>query len=771
MNSFTLYHADCTGNQWNCNYPHGVIISDIALLRKAVRYDYVCVAYENSYRSNSNFLSTNCLGMDCDNDHSDDPTEWITPDMIRQSFPDVTFALHYSRHHNISKHGKSARPKFHCLFSVDEITDHAVYSDLKKRVHRIFPYFDTKALDAARFFFGTENPEVEFHPGTITLNECLDMYFPDADPEMFRDDDQLFCRIIPEGNRNATMSHFAGRILKRFGDTRKAHDAFLQRAAQCDPPLDDSELNTIWHSAQGFYKRIKTNDSYIPPEQWNANPAGQFIYDPDDRTDVGQARMLGKHFSRELRYSPATDYIRYDGTCWQESKPGAQAVAHALTDRQLKEAQNAIYYAHKQMNTTGAQNLINESGEKKAQERMNDEQLKAYNALTRANSYRSFALKRRESRNITATLKEARPILEIDPGTMDKDWFLLCTPDATYDLRIGISGAQGHNPNDFITKMTACSPGNNGNKIWQDALNTFFCGDQALIQYVQHVAGLVCVGQVFQEAMVISYGDGRNGKSTFWNALSRVMGSYSGNISADSLTMNCKRNVKPEMAETKGKRLLIASELEEGTRLNTSTVKQLCSTDAIFAEKKYKAPFSFIPSHTLMLYTNHLPKVGAKDTGIWRRLIVIPFRAKIEGKSDVKNYTDYLYDNAREAILQWMLDGAQQAIALEFKIPLPACVTDAIEAYKAENDWLGHFFDECCEIGENLQAKSGELYSAYRIYCATNGEYIRSTTDFYAALDAEGYVRQKLRSGMIVKGLQLSLIRNDAQDEFQDFLQ
>ena len=249
------------------------------------------------------------------------------------------------------------------------------------------------------------------------------------------------------------------------------------------------------------------------------------------------------------------------------------------------------------------------------------------------------------------------------------------------------------------------------------------------------------------------------------------MGSYSGNISADSLTMNCKRNVKPEMAETKGKRLLIASELEEGTRLNTSTVKQLCSTDAIFAEKKYKAPFSFTPSHTLVLYTNHLPKVGAKDTGIWRRLIVIPFKAKIEGQSDIKNYTDYLYDNAREAILQWMLEGAQQAIALEFKIPLPACVTDAIEAYKAENDWLGHFFDECCDIGEGLQAKSGELYSAYRTYCATNGEYIRSTTDFYAALDTEGYVRQKLRSGMIVKGLQLSPVSNDARDEFHDFLQ
>ena len=80
-----------------------------------------------------------------------------------------------------------------------------------------------------------------------------------------------------------------------------------------------------------------------------------------------------------------------------------------------------------------------------------------------------------------------------------------------------------------------------------------------------------------------------------------------------ALTKGCKRNVKPELAEAKGKRLLIASELEEGMRLNTSTVKQLCSTDEIFAEKKYKDPFSFKPSHTLVLYTNHLPKDGVQS--------------------------------------------------------------------------------------------------------------------------------------------------------------
>jgi len=59
------------------------------------------------------------------------------------------------------------------------------------------------------------------------------------------------------------------------------------------------------------------------------------------------------------------------------------------------------------------------------------------------------------------------------------------------------------------------------------------------------------------------------------------MGSYAGVISADVLTAECRRNVKPELAELKGKRFLLASELEEGRRMSTSLVKQLSSTDEI----------------------------------------------------------------------------------------------------------------------------------------------------------------------------------------------
>lgn len=209
------------------------------------------------------------------------------------------------------------------------------------------------------------------------------------------------------------------------------------------------------------------------------------------------------------------------------------------------------------------------------------------------------------------------------------------------------------------------------------------------------------------------------------------------------------------MAELKGKRLVIAAELEEGMRLNTSIVKQLCSTDEVTAEKKYKDPFKYVPTHTLVLYTNHLPRVGANDDGIWRRLIVIPFNAKITGSGDKKNYADFLCENAGGAVLSWIIEGAEKAIKNKYKLKVPKIVEDAINKYRENNDWFSAFVDECCEVDVTFQQKSGEFYQEYRSYCARTGEYTRSTTDFYTALEKAGFERKKTKAGVIVRGIRL----------------
>lgn len=744
---FTLYRSNCLEVPENCTYPHKVEVTGKDSLIEAVKHDYVCAEYQGNYRSNDNFIGSDCLPVDCDNDHSDDPEEWVYPSDVATAFPGVSFAVHYSRNHMKAKGGKAARPKFHVFFAIDRVIEPGQYSEMKKLVNSIFPYFDTKALDAARFFFGTKEPEVEIFDGPMTLTTFL----ADDDFDANMDSGSYGDIVIPEGSRNATLSHYAGRILKRFGNTDEAHKHFAEVAAFCQPPLEQSELDSIWRSAQRFYGKVAAQEGYIPPEQYNQD----LQLKPSDYSDVGQATVLAREYEGKLRYSPSTDFLVYNGRFWEESKPKAQAVAQELTTRQLEEAETEIKKATDEMMKNGAWELLASMGPKKAAMAFSPEQARSFQKYENATTYRNYAIKRRDSKYITAALKEAHPMVEIDQRQLDADEFLFNTPSATYDLRIGLPSAHEHTPADFITKQTTVDPSDDGMDIWQDALETFFCADNELIDYVQEIAGLSAIGKVCVEGLIIAYGEGRNGKSTFWNTLSRVLGTYSGNMSADTLTVGCKRNVKPELAEAKGKRIIIAAELEEGMRLNTSNVKQLCSTDEIYAEKKYKDPFSFVPSHTLVLYTNHLPKVGAIDAGTWRRLIVIPFNAKIEGSSDIKNYADYLFNKAGGAILKWIMTGAKRVIEKDYHIVKPAVVEAAIQKYKDNNDWLSQFLDECCEIDSSYSAKSGDVYNAYRSYCMQVGDYIRSTTDFYTALECAGFERKRSKSARLLFGLQL----------------
>lgn len=738
---FTIYAANCVGSLSNSIYPNKHIITDEASMKAAAEFDHVTAEYKNNHRSNSDFLSSDNIPMDCDNDHSDNPNDWVTPLEVAMAFPGVEFVVVYSRNNMLPKNGKSPRPRFHVYFPIPLITDAAAYTALKKRIAAEFPYFDKNALDSARLIFGVSNPQVEIFNGNMSIVDFLD----NANFEQWDNDSAL----VPEGSRNSTMSHYAGRIIKRLGNTDEAYRQFLKQAEKCNPPLDDSELQTIWNSAVKFGKKVAKQDGYIPPEQYNSG----FNLKPEDYSDIGQAKVLAREYGGELVFTDATDYMRYDGVRWADSKQLAVGACEEFLDKQLNEAKTALEKAQQALIKSGIDKETVMSGGKALEKSIDEKSDKAFAEYMMALVYKSFVMKRRDMKYITSALQAAKPMLLRDIKDFDSQEFLLNTPAATYDLQTGTSSE--HSADDLITKVTAVSPGDDGMDIWLEAVNSFFCGDNELIEYVQQIVGLAAIGKVYMEALIISYGEGRNGKSTFWNTIARALGSYSGSISTDALTVGCKRNVKPEMAELKGKRLVIAAELEEGMRLNTSVVKQLCSTDEVSAEKKYRDPFRYTPTHTLVLYTNHLPRVGANDEGTWRRLIVIPFNAKIEGKADIKNYADYLAEKAGGAVLSWIIKGAKKVIGRDFKLPIPQCVSDAINHYRENNDWLSMFIEDCCEVDPSYTQKSGELYQEYRAYCARTGEYTRSTTDFYTGLDTAGFEKRKSKTGIMVYGIRL----------------
>lgn len=734
---FTLYAANCRDNPSNSSYPNPIVVRCEEDMTRAASHDHVAAEYKAGkdkrgntvpfHRSIADFMRSDCYPFDVDNGDTENPADWIIPEHVQRAFPGVAFYVVYSRNHMKPKNGKTPRPRFHVYFPDTETSNKDAYKRQKDAVCAYFPAFDRSAKDAARFFFGVINPVAEYYPGAVLLSAFMASFKGGSGDS------------IPEGQRNSTLSHFAGRILKKYGDADgQARKAFDEEAAKCTPPLESGELSTIWGSALSFFRQtVQAGPDYIPPAEFTA--ANTLI--PLDFSDVGEAAVLAREYAHKLRYCEATGFLKYDGKVWEASDTKARGLQQQLTDRQLEEANAWFFNAHHALATAKA------SDNKGATETADAD-------LREAERYRKFVLKSRDSGKITSALREAQPKIEIAADELDADPFKLNTPGGTVDMKTG--EMLPHDPEDFCTKMTAIAPDDKGMDLWLDAIDKFTSGDSVLAEYCQRIAGMCIIGKVLHENLVIAYGTGRNGKSTFFNVQARVLGDYSGNLSAETLTTGCRKNKSPEYAELRGKRLVIAAELEEGQRLDTSVVKNLCSTDEILAEPKYKQPFSFTPSHTTILYTNHLPKVGTTDKGTWRRLIVVPFTAIIEGNADIKNYADHLIENAGGAILAWMIEGARKFIAAKYEISLPECVARAIEQYHAENDWLNNYLTERCTVEKRRTEKSGKLYADYRQYCADMGDYTRSAADFKAAIEGAGFETKKTKAGGIVHGLYLS---------------
>ena len=106
--------------------------------------------------------------------------------------------------------------------------------------------------------------------------------------------------------------------------------------------------------------------------------------------------------------------------------------------------------------------------------------------------------------------------------------------------------------------------------------------------------------------------------------------------------------------------------------------------------------------------------------------------------------------------MKWLIEGAKKAIDNNFKIRNPKVVQDAIDKYKQDNDWMTHFLDDCCELGEEYETGSGKFYSAYRAYCQRVGDFTRSTTEFYNAIERYGLRRYKKKKTFWILGVKLN---------------
>lgn len=336
----------------------------------------------------------------------------------------------------------------------------------------------------------------------------------------------------------------------------------------------------------------------------------------------------------------------------------------------------------------------------------------------------------RSNKSKKAMLNEVEHHVPILPAQMDKYRMALNTPSGIINLKDG--RMREHKPEYYFTKITSvdCSQSADCPR-WLSFLDDIFAGDKDLIRYIQKAVGYSLTGSTAEQCAFFLYGTGKNGKSTFLDVIRDVFGDYAANIQPETIMVRSNQSsaINSDIARLKGERLVTSVEPNEGVRINEGLLKQLTGDDTVTARKLYSEEFEFKPEFKLWMATNHKPIIRGTDTGIWRRIHMIPFTVQIPDDK-VDKALPHKLKAELTAIFRWCVEGC--ILWQQEGLKMPKAVLDSVKEYRREMDVISAFIDDRCI--EEGSVQSSILYAAYSQWADENNEYRMSNTKFGAEM-------------------------------------
>lgn len=329
------------------------------------------------------------------------------------------------------------------------------------------------------------------------------------------------------------------------------------------------------------------------------------------------------------------------------------------------------------------------------------------------------AAKRAESgAAITQMVRLARgiPGVLLDHEALDADPWILNVRNGTIDLTTG--KLRPHRPEDLCSKQIDVDYLPDASAPLWDACLKRWQPDPAIREYLQREAGACATGQP-TETVSVHHGTGSNGKGKYFGALLHVLGEYATEPHKSLLIATKHEQHGTVLASLFRIRLAVASETKATDHLNEAEIKNITGGDRLRARRMREDEWSFWPSHTLCLMTNHRPAVEGRDEGIWRRLRLIPWEVTIPTKERDLKLANKLKGEA-EGILRWIVEGAVRFAADGFDAP--ARVTAATDRYRHAEDSVGRFFAEAdIKVDHDGRVTSSDLIGWHDQWCRETG--------------------------------------------------
>lgn len=437
-------------------------------------------------------------------------------------------------------------------------------------------------------------------------------------------------------------------------------------------------------------------------------------------TDYGNARRFTGQYGDDARFVSGWGWLVYDGQRWQRDATGAaMRMAKETALGILDEAKDAMRRAERVIEQ------LKNTTDRNEQERLTEERDKH---VKRANELTGWALKSQGDARLKAMLSLAESEIEVVASVddFDADLFLLNVQNGTLDLRTG--ELRPHNRADMLTKLAPVEYDPNAQcPRFEQFMLEVFMGDSELNSYAQRALGYTLTGSVQEQCFFFCHGDGANGKSTLFEAFRQVLGpDYWMKMTSETLMVRQNNGIPNDVARLQGIRMVVASEIEEGSRWAEGKLKDMTGGDTIPARYLHHEYFDFKPAFKLFVFGNNKPIVRGTDNSTWRRMRLVPFEASFKGRED-KTLPEKLKAEAA-GILAWAvrgcLDWQRNGLGKAGK------VEDSTEAYREEMDIVGKFVEECCVLLPAARTNSKQLYQAYVEWCREQGINARSQTAF-----------------------------------------
>lgn len=505
------------------------------------------------------------------------------------------------------------------------------------------------------------------------------------------------------------------------------HIADLKKSPQANS-LMSSDIEKLNSDKKAMREAVKTKfeqerAGFAQPEIESSISSEEILKALEDNED-GDARLFQTLNRGRLVYDCATDtWYTWTGTYWKEDFVNqAMADIQGVIEEYGREAQVQSFARVRAEKTGNREGATQHELVEKAL-------LKRIRALQ--------SLKRKK--DVLHLAHVGADSLAISGNEWDQDPWLLACFNGVINLKSGLF--QQGKPENYLKTVAPvewlgidepCPQ-------WERFINDIFGNDLEFVNYIQRFLGYGITGLTTLHKVIFLWGLGRNGKGTLLEMLKYVLGPLAYKTESEILlAQKFSRqggSSNTAILQLRGKRIVWASETNDGRRLDAARLKELVGGDTLNARPLYgKSHIEFKPTHLLLLLTNSKPQAPANDYALWQRIALVPFTLSFvenptkpnERQAD-PNLMEKLKAEA-SGILAWLVRGCLQWQKAGLNVP--EAVRSATEEYREDEDLITQFIADRCVAGDTMQAKAGELYKAYKVWCSDQGQYPMSGKRF-----------------------------------------